>query len=263
MPAALIALLLVLTASAAAACGRDTDCPVPLGTYRIAMPEGPAKGAIVFFHGYRGSAAGVMRNGSLLKGATERGLAVVAPNGTDGRWSFPGAPRERRDEVAFMRQVHDDLLARFDLPADRVMVSGFSVGGTMSWHMACDLGALFAGFAPIAGAYWEPLPERCPSGPPVLLHVHGTADKTVPMQGRPIGDRAHQGDVRQSIATWRRQAGCEAQSRTQTQGRLTCERWTSCESGVIELCLHDGGHSIRSEWVLRAWDELSELKGWQ
>lgn len=261
--AALIAFVLSLTASATAACGRDTDCVVERGTYRIAMPEGRAAGAIVYFHGFRGSAAGVMRNGGLLAGAAERGLAVVAPNGVDGRWSFPGAPHQGRDEIAFMRQVHDDMRERFDLPADRIMVSGFSTGGTMAWYMACDLGGLFAGFAPVAGAYWEPLPETCPSDPPVLMHVHGTSDRTVPMQGRPIGPRARQGDVRESIAQWRRQAQCGAESQTRTEGRLTCERWTSCETGLIELCLHDGGHSIRSEWVLRAWDELAAIKGWE
>ncbi len=260
--AALIALALALTATAAAACGRDTDCTVPLGTYRIAVPEGPVQGVIVYFHGYRGTASGYMRNSGTVDRALERGLAVVAPQGLDRRWSFPGSPQQVRDEVAFIRQVHDDMLARFDLPADRIMVTGFSTGGSMTWHMACDLGGLFAGFAPIAGAYWDPLPENCPSTPPVLLHVHGTADKTVPMEGRPIGDRAHQGDVRESIAQWRRQAQCGARSRVQTQGRLTCERWTSCDSGLIELCLHDGGHSIRTEWVLRAWDELARIKGW-
>lgn len=262
--AALMALVLALTASAAAAtCGRDTDCAVPAGSYRIAMPDGAPEGAIVYFHGYRGTAAGVMRNRGLVEGALARGLAVVAPQGIDGRWSFPGSPREQRDEVAFMRQVHADMLARFDLPADRLMVTGFSTGGTMTWHMACDLGALFAGFAPVAGAYWEPLPESCVSEPPVLLHVHGTSDEVVPMQGRPIGERAQQGDVRESIARWRRQDACGTESRVQSEGRLTCERWTGCETGVIELCLHDGGHSIRSEWVLRGWDQLAAIKGWE
>lgn len=262
-PAALIALVFALMASAATACGRGTDCEVPLGTYRIAMPDEPARGVILYFHGYRGTAAGVMRNGALVDAALARGLAVVAPQGLDRTWSFPGSPRDARDETAFMRQVHDDMLARFDLPAERIMVTGFSTGGTMTWHMACDLGGLFAGYAPIAGAYWEPEPERCPSEPPVLLHIHGTADRTVPMQGRPIGPRAHQGDVRESIAQWRRQAQCGTEPRLRRQGRLTCARWTECEAGVIELCLHDGGHSIRSEWVLGAWDELAEIKGWE
>ena len=43
--------------------------------------------------------------------------------------------------------------------------------------------------APVAGAYWEPLPETCPSGPMSLRHVHGLADPTVPMKGRSFQQR--------------------------------------------------------------------------
>ena len=257
----LLALILTLAALPAAACGRDSACAVPLGSYRVAVPEGGAKGVILFFHGYGATAQAAMA-GHLADTALAQGLAVIAPQGRENSWAFTGAPRDGRDEMAFLDQVMADVEARFDLPLDRVLVTGFSIGGTMAWEAACYRGARFAGFAPIAGAYWEPEPASCPSPPPVLIHVHGTADTVVPMAGRPIGE-AHQGDVRASIAQWRRQAACGGATRTLSTTGLTCTRWTGCESGLVELCLHDGGHSIRTEWVMRGWDQLAALKGWE
>ena len=179
-------------------------------------------------------------------------------------WSYPGSPRQLRDEFAFVRAVMADVEARFGVTRARTLVSGFSMGASMAWNVACYEGAGFAGFAPIAGAFWDPIPESCPSPTPILLHVHGTADRTVPLEGRPIGESWHQSDVFDSLAMWRRQGDCEAAPTTYEADLLICERSTCSgpDGGVIELCLHPGGHSIRTEWVARGWDALAELKGW-
>lgn len=259
----LFACLLLLTAAPALACGRDTDCDIPGGAYRIALPDGRVEGVLLFFHGWQGTAASVMKNGSLTGAAAREGLALVAPHGLNKTWSYPGSPDASRDEFAFLDALVADLRDRHGLPVDRILVTGFSMGGSMAWNAACHRGALFAGFAPVAGAYWDPIPESCPSPVPVLLHVHGTADRTVPLAGRPIGAHWRQSDVFASIDRWRSQGGCLADdpdiSRTD---ELSCQRWTRCGGGVIEVCLHDGGHSIRTEWVIRGWQELKRIKGW-
>ena len=74
------ALPLLLFPTATLACGSDTDCVVGDRIYRIHIGEktAPEMGAIVFAHGYRGSAAGVMRNGSLKGLADELGIALIA-----------------------------------------------------------------------------------------------------------------------------------------------------------------------------------------
>jgi polyhydroxybutyrate depolymerase len=42
--------------------------------------------------------------------------------------------------------------------------------------------------------------------------------------------------------------------------RLTCTRWDKSESGrVLELCLHERGHSIPAEWVGHSLDWLDSL----
>ncbi|MGP1396272.1 MAG: alpha/beta hydrolase family esterase [Inquilinaceae bacterium] len=250
----------------AATCGGDVPCKVANGEYRIALPpsagDGEPVGAILFLHGWQGTAEAEMGNPGLRAMADRLGVALIAPQGAERSWSLPPFAERRRDEMAFIASVLDDATSRFPIAADRVMASGFSLGGSMVWYLACDMGERFAGFAPVAGAFWRPEPVMCDGPAPNLFHVHGTADRTVPMEGRPIGDWAYQGDVRNGFDMWMAKGGCGTERpETTTSGQLTCERRNAC-GGVLELCLHDGGHSVRSEWIERAWRQLAAIRGW-
>ena len=87
----LMGLVMLPLSAQAVACGPDTDCVIGDRTYRIRMPEGhdgvTPVGAIVFVHGYRGTAAGVMRNKSLMKVASDLGVALIAVTSVGGDWS--------------------------------------------------------------------------------------------------------------------------------------------------------------------------------
>lgn len=261
--------VIALSGQETLACGQTSDCQVNGGFYRIHMPEGRAAdamvgekvGAIVFFHGHRGWAEGVMNNKALLKEADALGVALVAPHGMRRTWSFPGAPSKNRDELAFVEAVTADMLARFPIREDRIMASGFSAGGSMTWSLACAGRGGFAGYAPVAGAFWIPLPEACARDRPLaLFHVHGTSDRVVPLAGRPIGSIAHQGDTFKSFEVLLQ--GAMPPSRTLREGRFDCRRWSTGNRDELELCLHEGGHEFRSEWVSRGWRRLAAAKGW-
>ena len=60
-----------------------------------------------------------------------------------------------RDEGAFARAVLDDLAQRYAVDRKRVLMTGFSRGGSMVWDIACHDPAGFAAFAPAAGAFWR------------------------------------------------------------------------------------------------------------
>ena len=79
----LISLLFLLTAPAAFACGADSNCPIGDRHYRIVMPEGhdgsTPVGALIWSHGYKGSAAGVMRNKGLRR-MVLRSLPISTPS---------------------------------------------------------------------------------------------------------------------------------------------------------------------------------------
>jgi polyhydroxybutyrate depolymerase len=264
MSVSLLRSLVILIAAAivasegrpATACGEDSDCLVAEGDYRIALPavaEGSSvPGAIIYLHGYRGAPEGVM-SFAALRAVTDRlGVALVAPRGEDMSWNLPGAFRGGRDDVAFIDAVAQDAIARFHIDPARIVVAGFSVGGSMTWYMACAEGQRYAGYAPIAGAFWEPYVEDCRQPLARIHHVHGTADSTVPLEGRKLRV-ATQGNVFKSFALLRGFSQCAGgMTPEQTAGDLSCGRQT-CGGGEQELCLHGGGHSVRPEWIEEAW----------
>ncbi|MDJ0969496.1 MAG: hypothetical protein QNJ06_06310 [Kiloniellales bacterium] len=253
--------LIAMGTGTAAACGPDSDCRLGDRTYRIRMPAGHngsgSVGAIMYMHGYRGTAAGIMRNKAFGKAVSDLGLALVAPKSLGDDWSIPNAPREYTDDFAFFDRLLEDITTRFAIDPKRIMATGFSAGGMMVWNLACQRGESFAGFAPIAGTFWAPIPQSCPSQPVHLLHTHGTDDKIVPLRGRPI-QKTHQGDVYKALSLFG-EAGNFGDVEAYEDLDLTCERRLNPDGRALELCLHAGGHSFKSKYVVRAWRELEAL----
>lgn len=248
-----------VAAGPALACGPDSDCPVDGGSYRIRMPAAPKAGpgglpAILFFHGWQSTPADALADADLAAVGQRLGVAVVAPEGRGKTWSYPGWRGNQRDELAFVDAVLRDAAQRFGLDQRRLLATGFSQGGSMVWWLACAAPARFAVFAPVAGAFWEPLPQKCAGPTPTLLHLHGTADTTVPMAGRWIGRQFKQGDVRQSFTVLGGQCAPLKPEKSLGDGVLACERAGPCgASRELELCLHRGGHEFSPAWVERAW----------
>ncbi|WP_208979357.1 alpha/beta hydrolase family esterase [Pseudovibrio axinellae] len=249
-----------------AGCGVNTPCQVESGEYYIALPDKPADvgqiGAIIYLHGWKGKASQAVNNKALRRLANELGVALVVPQGVGGSWSYPGSPSQDRDEFAFFDEMLSDVSDRFPVDRDKILLAGFSMGGSMVWNLACYQGENYAGFAPIAGAFWDPIPQECPSPLTNLYHTHGIEDKTVPMVGRAIGANWRQSDVFDSLDVWKRQAGLYRTEPTSViAGDLECDVWSS-EGEKLELCLHDGGHSMKANWIRRAWLDLANTKHW-
>lgn len=264
--AALLALVGILSVpGTAGACGSESDCVISSGDYHISMPppsqDGAASGAIVFLHGYQGTPEATMDFAALRETANRLGVALIVPRGLEASWTLPDAFPAGRDDVAFINAVVEDATGRFGIDRERVMISGFSVGASMVWYVACAEGQRYAGYAPIAGAFWEPYVEDCAMPLANIYHVHGTADDMVPLAGRRLSFAA-QGDTYRSFALLREFGACEGDLAPRPpEAGLVCSAQT-CGGGEQELCLHDGGHSIRPEWIARAWEKLAEAEGW-
>jgi len=251
--------LAAIAANGAQACGRDTDCVIGGRSYRIAFPEGhdgtTPIGAIVFSHGYRGTANGVMRNKALTALADEFGVALIAAQAAGPDWNIPGAPDhhalEGIDELAYFDALIEDLTARFAIDRTKLVASGFSSGAMMVWHLACYRGDAFKGFVPMSGTFWEPVPKSCPSGAVNLIHYHGREDTMVPLTGRQIED-AHQGDVFEAVGMLARSAGYRAVENGETPG-LECSRQLEDGGKLLELCLFTGKHQLKTRHLVRAW----------
>ena len=249
-----------------AACSTDTACNIENGTYFIAMPEPTedAVPAVVFIHGFGGSGDGVMRNRGMVDAITSRGYAVIAPSGlkrpgrSGGSWSFHPDRTQRRDEVSFLTAVRDDAIARHGIDADRIILSGFSIGGSMTAYLACTAPEAFSAYAPLGGNFWRPHPVDC-AGPVRMLHTHGWTDGTVPLEGRVLrGEDSRdpealvQGDVFEALAIWRETNRCFQlkADRFDTDGFFLRRSWERCAPGsALEFALFPGGHVIPQGWA--------------
>lgn len=253
-------LLLAPGGAAAAGCGSgDEPCSVALGRYYTAAPVGEVQGAAIFLHGYQGSGARVIANSGLVGAVHQAGYLLIAPHGRQGTWNHTGSPAGHdRDELAFLGQVRADAVRRFGLAGKPLLLAGFSQGASMVWDVACHRGGDYTAFAAVAGAFWRPLPESCPAPGIALTHIHGLADETVPLEGRPIAGDWRQGDTVRALGLIKRHNACPAAPDRRTRpGALSCSHWTTCQRGRLRVCLHDGGHTIEPPWLTGAIDWMT------
>lgn len=265
-----LAAVLVLSGEARAGCGAEGDdpCEIEGGTYHIYLPaggDGPVP-ALVMLHGWGSSGQGVARRGSIRNQVLSGGYALVAPDGLPREggqgglsWSFHPDRPGPRDEIDFIARVADDAADRHGLDRNRMILGGFSIGGSMAAYLACDRPAAFAGYALVSGNFWRPHPESC-AGPVRLFHTHGWMDGTVPLEGRQIRSGFAQGDIFAAMSIWRDTNRCSTfQPQTmEMAGSFWRRRWTECaDEAELELALFPGGHSVPDDWapVMLDWFE--------
>jgi polyhydroxybutyrate depolymerase len=243
-----------------AACGPQSGaCEISQGSYHIELPlradsEAATLPAVLFLHGYGGSGEGSLRNKAMVRGLTERGYAVIAPDALprrEGRrsWSFfPGW--QGRDEGVFLQQVAQDAADRFGLDRDEMVLSGFSAGAFMVNYLACTAPEAFAAYAPVSGGCWRPQPEGC-VGAVRLFHSHGWTDAVVPLEGRFLGDgQFQQGDIFAGLELWRVTNQCAGQAPdTRWRDETVLRRRWACGPGAdIEFVLFPEGHQVPNKW---------------
>lgn len=260
--AALLPMLVL--AAPALACGPDSDCSLPGDrTYRLYVPgglDGPA-GAVFHAHGYRCSADGAMDNAALRAMADRLGMVLVAMNADADDWNLAHRPAEPAQEEAreygYVAAVIEDVAARVAaqgvaLDRDRLIATGFSAGGMMTWTLACGMGGTFAGFVPYAGTFWAPVPATCPGPAGTLIHIHGLEDETVPLEGRAIGG-ARQGNVIDAFRMYAALGGYPEPQQVAFPLGEGCLVSLGETAGGVALCLFRGGHSYateRVEWAI-------------
>lgn len=253
----------ILAASALSAadrpCARDAPCQVSGGEYYLSYPpdwDGETTlPAIIFYHGHNSSGKSPLRSRGLRDSFVDRGYLLISPNGAarpSGVRAWPARPGHGggRDDVVFSLAVLADAMARAPIDADRIIVSGFSAGGSMAWMMGCYAGDRFAAVISVAGALRRPAPDQlCPNPSPRALQVHGFADKQVPFEGRGIRDW-HQGDVHQTLALFRTSNDCGSNPNDiSVSEKWRTRHWRSCAGGDLAYVEHDGGHGLPRGWT--------------
>jgi phospholipase/carboxylesterase len=147
------------------------------GGFSLYVPETIAEGdsapLIVALHG--GSGHGRSFLWSWLRAARSCGAILLAPTAAGSTWSI-GEPEVDSGRLQAMLEF---VRERFELRADRMLLTGMSDGGTFSYLAGLASGAPFSHIAPMAASF-HPLildmldAERVQSVPVYLLH--GTKD---------------------------------------------------------------------------------------
>jgi len=248
-------LLLVLLAGAPDVRACPNPCTVAGGTYQVLEPDGwdrkSALPVLFWFHGYQRSGAYVVNSPKTGGQARKNGVLLIAPDGMNKSWSVANAPRKDRDELAFVEEILADVRARWPVDEDRVWAAGFSMGGSMTWEIACRKAGLFKAYFPVSGSFWAPIPQDCATAPDRLRHVHGMKDPVMPLEGRVIRETWRQGNLFQGFDLLKAENRCAAEpTRVYQDGDRQCRVWSGCGGATeMQLCLHGGGHMIPPDWI--------------
>ncbi len=216
--------LLTATLVFAVACGGGTDMPdgprpTVFGGDRPAdlevpgtLEDGKQYPLIVVLHGY-GANGFVQFSYFGMQPLVNAGDAlVIAPDGNvdSGGKQFWNADANccdfdhtNPDDVGYIGGLIDDISAAWPVDPGRVYVIGHSNGGYMAYRMACERADVIAAIGVLAGEA-SSTPAACqPSQPVSVLHLHGSADTTVPYDGG-LGGLGAVGSVDQ----WADHDGC-------------------------------------------------------
>jgi predicted peptidase len=100
----------------------------------------------------------------------ELGAIIVAPDSMRGDWSTP-------ENESAVKALLDMVLASYSIDTKKLVVTGFSMGGTGSWHFAAAYPERFSAAIPIAG---RP-PESAAGWRLPVLAIHSRNDQVAPI----------------------------------------------------------------------------------
>jgi len=190
---------------------------------------------VVVLHGAGGDGQIALRKDGWAELADQEGFIAVAPTGLPVRprleasfatnphvWNSgqlnPRGPRAAIDDVAYIRDLLDELKQQAPYDTDRVFVAGHSNGGSMALKLAAELSERFQAVGTVAGliAVENPQPKR----PLPTLYILGTADPLMPLEGGEVKlpwATRHNPPVREGLEKWAKSLGFESTPMTLSQ----------------------------------------------
>lgn len=164
-------------------------------------------------------------------------FVVVYPAGVSNSWDINGTK-----DTDFISAIIDNMFTRYGIDRNRVYVSGFSMGGMMSYHTANKIANKVAAIGPVSGYLFGN--TAASSRPMPIIHVHGTADDVVYYNAS-----GNQQGVKAMLQKWRDWNKCPSTStftKPYPVGRNNAnsyEYWGPCDKSAVALISLDGkGH---------------------
>lgn len=197
---------------------------------------------VIDFHPLGGSGSQEQQGSGYQSVADREGFPIAFPDGIDNAWNVGPCCTNSRDvdDVGFALAIVDSVAADACIDLSRVYSVGFSMGGGMSHHLACNAADTFAAVAPAAFDLLIPEEQPCnPSRPISSLTFRGTTDTTAPFNGGPgPSGRANFLGAYDGFAAWQELNGCSDVNTVEGD----CTIYTECDDGVeVGLCVAEGG----------------------
>lgn len=146
-------------------------------TYNLYVPSTHSADGVmplvINMHGLDGNADQQMVSSAMNAVAEENGFLVAYPNAIDGRWNYSA-------DLGFIDALLMDIDSEYGVDSWRTYSTGYSRGGIMAYTLASARPDTFAAIASVAGHRFG---TATPTRPFPVMHVHGTADVLVPVDG--------------------------------------------------------------------------------
>ena len=175
-------------------------------------------------------------------------LLVVYPEGTDNRWDIGG-----KYDLNFIEAIMDQMYTRYAIDKNRIYISGFSMGGMMTYYTANNLAHKIAAFGPVGG-YMASNANSSRAIP--IMHVHGMIDDLVPYApGNSSFTGAYFEGIHAHLKKWIDRNKCDKNAvkispyPIGTNGISSYEVWKNgdCETEVALVSVQGVGHWFSSD----------------
>ncbi|WP_298767474.1 carbohydrate binding domain-containing protein [uncultured Fibrobacter sp.] len=223
--------------------GRDVHVYAPSGL--------AAKSPLLLsFHGMNQDPGYQQNNTHWEAVADTAGFVVVYPRGGEGysTWDIGGDK-----DTKWISEIISQMIKDYDIDPKRVYMSGFSMGGMLSYHAMGKIADKIAAFAPCSGYLMQG--AGVAMRPVPIFHTHGTGDDVVGYDG-----------LENNLKSYRQQFNCPAQAEVQEnwphQGdRATLYTWGPCDDGVYikHLKLQGRGHMPSQNEVSDIWNFVKQF----
>ena len=181
--------------------------------------------------------------------ADTAGFVVAYPKGATGysTWDISGDK-----DTKWITEIISQFAKDYDIDTKRVYMSGFSMGGMLSYHAMGKIADKIAAFAPCSG-YLMGGPGQA-MRPVPIFHTHGTSDDVVGYN-----------NLENNLKSYRQQFNCPAQAEVEenhpnSENRATLYSWGPCDDGVYvkHLKLEGRMHSPSKADVSDIWNFVKQ-----
>jgi polyhydroxybutyrate depolymerase len=178
----------------------------------------------------------------------QEGFIVAWPNGTENAWNIGKCCTSSPvDDLGFARAIVADIQRRACIDPKRVYSTGYSMGGGMSFYLACNAADIFAAVAPSAFDLLAEDEEPCkPSRAISVIAFRGTSDPIVPYKGgssmppNGLNVTIHFLGAEATSKKWSELNECSGMAMASANG--ACQTYSQCNEGTeVTLCTKQGG----------------------